>query len=64
MIESHLVAGSQSLDDSSNALVYGQSITDACVDWETTKKILRSLATSVAKGRPTIKERKTSLSVQ
>jgi 3-deoxy-7-phosphoheptulonate synthase len=64
MIESHLVAGSQSLGDSSNSLVYGQSITDACVDWETTKKILRSLATSVAKGRPTIKERKTSLSVQ
>ncbi|BAU63710.1 phospho-2-dehydro-3-heoxyheptonate aldolase [Stanieria sp. NIES-3757] len=54
MIESHLVAGNQSLSNNTQSLVYGQSITDACVDWETTKKMLRSFATSIAKGRPTI----------
>ena len=52
MIESHLMAGNQSLSDRRNSLIYGQSITDACVNWETTKKMLRSLAQSVAKGRP------------
>ena len=52
MIESHLIAGNQSLSDRRNSLTYGQSITDACVNWETTKQMLRSLAKSVAKGRP------------
>lgn len=56
MIESHLVAGNQSLGSDTASLVYGQSITDACVDWETTKKMLRSLAKSVATGRPQVKE--------
>jgi 3-deoxy-7-phosphoheptulonate synthase len=55
MIESHLVAGNQSLSNNTQSLVYGQSITDACVDWETTKKMLRSLAISVAKGRSAVK---------
>lgn len=56
MIESHLVAGNQPLAQDTSTLVYGQSITDACVDWETTKQMLRSLAQSVAKGRPEVKE--------
>lgn len=56
MIESHLIAGNQSLGSDAASLVYGQSITDACVDWETTKKMLRSLAKSVATGRPQVKE--------
>ena len=51
MIESHLVAGNQSISKDSNSLVYGQSITDACVDWETTETMLHSLANSVASGR-------------
>ncbi|PRT55261.1 Phospho-2-dehydro-3-deoxyheptonate aldolase, phenylalanine-inhibited [Wickerhamiella sorbophila] len=39
MIESNLVAGRQN-----DPVVYGQSITDACIDWETTEKCLRELA--------------------
>jgi 3-deoxy-7-phosphoheptulonate synthase len=45
MIESHLVAGNQSLGPD---LVYGQSITDACVDWDTTVELLDRLAAAVA----------------
>ena len=41
MIESHLVAGRQSLGDD---LVYGQSITDACIGWEDTLALLNQLA--------------------
>jgi 3-deoxy-7-phosphoheptulonate synthase len=55
MIESHLVAGSQSISQDAQSLVYGQSITDACVDWETTETMLHELATAVAQGRPEVK---------
>jgi len=41
MLESNLVAGAQALADSREALVYGQSITDQCIDWETTVELLR-----------------------
>ncbi|GAA0401276.1 3-deoxy-7-phosphoheptulonate synthase AroG [Cocleimonas flava] len=52
MIESHLVEGNQNgegknLDD----LTYGQSITDACINWDTTEAVLRELAEAVAKRR-------------
>ncbi len=50
MIESNLVAGSQSLVNG-KALVYGQSITDACIDWPETLDLLRELAESVKKRR-------------
>ena len=61
MIESHLLAGNQSISQDGNPLVYGQSITDACVSWETTETMLHSLAASVAKGRPEIKQNIASL---
>lgn len=47
MIESHLVGGRQDIPDNLKALTYGQSITDACVDFETTAKMLRDLARSI-----------------
>jgi 3-deoxy-7-phosphoheptulonate synthase len=47
MVESHLVAGKQSIPKNLSQLNYGQSITDACVDFEMTAKMLRSLAKSV-----------------
>lgn len=50
MIESNLVAGSQSLV-SGKTLVYGQSITDACIDWPETQTLLRELAGAVRKSR-------------
>jgi 3-deoxy-7-phosphoheptulonate synthase len=41
MIESNIGWGSQSLPADRSQLQYGVSITDACVDWETTEKMLR-----------------------
>jgi 3-deoxy-7-phosphoheptulonate synthase len=46
MIESNLVAGAQKLI-SGQPLVYGQSITDACIDWPETNSLLRELAAAV-----------------
>jgi len=46
MLESFLVEGRQDLKDRRN-LVYGQSITDACLSWETTVPVLRELAAAV-----------------
>jgi 3-deoxy-7-phosphoheptulonate synthase len=43
MLESHLVAGRQDLKDKAS-LVYGQSITDACIDFATTERTLSELA--------------------
>jgi 3-deoxy-7-phosphoheptulonate synthase len=42
MLESHLVAGRQDCSDPAQ-LVYGQSITDACIGWEETVKLLEDL---------------------
>lgn len=50
MIESNLVAGAQSLV-SGKPLVYGQSITDACIDWTETQSLLHELAGAVRKRR-------------
>jgi 3-deoxy-7-phosphoheptulonate synthase len=52
MLESFLLAGRQDLD-SPRALRYGQSITDACIDWETTVEVLDALAAAVRKRRDT-----------
>lgn len=41
MLESHLHFGSQSLPPDPTNLQYGISITDACMDWEMTEKLLR-----------------------
>jgi 3-deoxy-D-arabinoheptulosonate-7-phosphate synthase (EC 2.5.1.54) len=50
MIESHLVAGNQN-PAPRDELVYGQSITDACVGWDDTEPMLHELAEAVAKRR-------------
>ena len=46
MIESHLVEGNQNLEGS-EPLVYGKSVTDACIGWDDTDAILRQLANAV-----------------
>lgn len=46
MIESNLVAGKQTLQIN-KPLTYGQSITDACVGWEESLKILDCLADAI-----------------
>jgi 3-deoxy-7-phosphoheptulonate synthase len=43
MMESNLVAGAQKLVPG-QALVYGQSITDGCIDWTETHALLKELA--------------------
>lgn len=50
MIESNLVAGRQDLVPGRD-LVYGQSITDGCIDWNTTVTTLNALAEAVEKRR-------------
>ncbi|MBV8674401.1 MAG: 3-deoxy-7-phosphoheptulonate synthase [Acidobacteriaceae bacterium] len=50
MMESNLVAGCQTLQNG-KALVYGQSITDACIDWAETNVLLLELATAVENRR-------------
>ncbi|GLO62777.1 phospho-2-dehydro-3-deoxyheptonate aldolase [Vibrio sp. MACH09] len=50
MIESHLVEGRQDLVDG-KAACYGQSITDACIGWGDTEKVLRQLADAVSARR-------------
>ena len=52
MLESFLVAGRQDLDQSKSdpahpPLVYGQSITDGCIGWDTTVGVLDGLAEAV-----------------
>ena len=44
MLESHLVAGNQKFPQPLDQLTYGQSITDQCIDWETTERIVREAA--------------------
>ncbi len=50
MLESNLVAGAQKLVRG-QPLVYGQSITDACIDWPETKVALTELAAAVRSAR-------------
>jgi 3-deoxy-7-phosphoheptulonate synthase len=40
MIESHLHAGNQPIPANLAELKYGVSVTDACIDWETTRSVL------------------------
>ena len=50
MMESFLVAGKQDFEPGAE-MVYGQSITDACMDWETTSLALDRLAGAVRERR-------------
>jgi 3-deoxy-7-phosphoheptulonate synthase len=40
MVESHLKGGRQDIPENLCDLVYGQSVTDGCIDWDTTEKAL------------------------
>lgn len=50
MVESHLIAGRQDIV-ADKALVYGQSVTDACLGWEETEPLIRELAEAANKRR-------------
>jgi 3-deoxy-7-phosphoheptulonate synthase len=44
MLESNLVGGNQKFPQPLGNLTRGQSITDACIDWDTTENLLREAA--------------------
>ena len=46
MLESHLKEGNQKLTNSKD-IEYGRSITDACINIDTTKKLLQNLYDSI-----------------
>jgi 3-deoxy-7-phosphoheptulonate synthase len=46
MVESHLIAGRQDLEPG-RALVYGQSITDGCIGWDDSIRLLEGLSAGV-----------------
>lgn len=50
MIESNLKAGRQDLVPG-RPLIYGQSVTDGCIDWARSEKVLRSLAEAIVARR-------------
>ncbi len=50
MIESHLLAGRQDIVEGQE-LVYGQSVTDACLGWEESETLIGQLAEAVQKRR-------------
>ncbi len=49
MVESNLVAGRQDIQPKLEDLTYGQSITDACIGWEDTERVLGTLAEANAR---------------
>jgi len=44
MIESNIVAGNQKIPEDLSQLIYGCSVTDACVDWASTEVMIREAA--------------------
>ena len=47
MVESNIGAGNQKIPENLADLKYGVSVTDACVDWETTETMLNSMAEKI-----------------
>ena len=47
MIESNLNHGNQPLPKDLSKLEYGTSITDACIDWKTTEKVLNFIQSTL-----------------
>ncbi len=47
MIESHIHEGNQSIPEDLSQLKYGVSVTDGCINWETTAESLRAMRNSL-----------------
>jgi len=52
MIESNINWGNQSIPDNLSDLQYGVSVTDACIDWDTTQTSMRELASKLKLSLP------------
>jgi 3-deoxy-7-phosphoheptulonate synthase len=48
MLESNIVAGNQPIPEDKSKLIYGCSVTDPCIGWDTTEKLIRESAAAVA----------------
>ncbi len=48
MVESNIIEGNQKISDN---MTYGQSVTDACINWQTTEDVLQQFATAVQNRR-------------
>ena len=57
MLESNLKAGNQKISGDRTGLAYGVSVTDACIDWDSTAETLTRAAELL---RPVIAARKTA----
>jgi 3-deoxy-7-phosphoheptulonate synthase len=57
MLESNLHAGNQAIGADLSKLKYGVSVTDACIDWETTDEVLTQAAAML---RPIVQGRKSA----
>ncbi len=62
MVESNLVAGRQDLVDG-QPLRYGQSITDGCIDWDTSVAVMDGLAEAVTRRRQILGPRERPIAV-
>lgn len=51
LLESHLVEGRQDITDGRKGLVYGQSVTDGCIGWDSTVAVIEQLANAVGTRR-------------
>jgi 3-deoxy-7-phosphoheptulonate synthase len=47
MVESNLHAGNQAIPENLDELKYGVSVTDGCIDWETTERCMREMRDKV-----------------
>jgi len=47
MLESNLIEGNQKIPDDLNDLIYGQSITDACIGWQETEELLLTISNNL-----------------
>jgi 3-deoxy-7-phosphoheptulonate synthase len=47
MLESNLMAGNQPIPEDKSRLIYGCSVTDPCISWETTAKLIRESAAAL-----------------
>lgn len=52
MVESNLEWGNQSIPKDLNDLKYGVSVTDGCIDWDTTEKSLKEMAAMLHEALP------------
>jgi len=52
MIESNIGAGNQKIPADLSELEYGVSVTDACVDWQTTEEMLSNASQKLSKALP------------